>query len=698
MALTKVQTIGIETGISLTGVTTVTTLNASTDTLSVGGTVNFGGNVSIAGTLTYEDVTNIDSVGIITARSGINVTGGDVGIGLTNPEDYGNFADDLVIYDSSQPGMTFASGTSGYGSIYFADGTVGNAASRGQIQYGHSDDYMAFATAATERMRIDSSGNVGINQTPTRELSLHSPNNNNSYIHFTNDDTGETSSDGALVGIDGNEDLQINNQESSKNIAFRTGGSERARIDSDGRLLVGSTSAVTNVLTFAPAVQVEGTTANTSRITAIRNAASAGSYPSFIGAKSRGTSNGSYTIVQSDDKVGAVQFGGADGAKFVDACSIFGEVDGTPGLNDMPGRLVFNTTSDGASSPTERLRITSTARFGFNTSNPPRDYCFHSAQADTNIQITNNTTGVDDSAGSLIQQDGNNLYIWNKENGFFSFGVNAGEKMRIDSSGRLLVGATSPANSSLNANIEIRDTSTGEFIFSRNDNSISANNVIGRLRWFGNDGGTYHEVARLSVAAADAHSNTSKPGQFLFSTTATSATTPTDRFRIDNLGRVDHFSSDGNGYDLHHAETGASDVAFQLKKGSTGLDDGTACMSIKADGDLENTNNRYTQISDIKFKENIVDASSQWEDLKAIRVVNFNFKAEKDWGTHRQIGVIAQEIETVSPGLICQRREENGEEYKSVAYSVLYMKAIKALQEAQTRIESLEARLDAGGL
>ena len=85
MALTKVQTIGIETGISLTGVTTVTTLNASTDTLSVGGTVNFGGNVSIAGTLTYEDVTNIDAVGLITARSGIKVDdlGVQVGTGAT---------------------------------------------------------------------------------------------------------------------------------------------------------------------------------------------------------------------------------------------------------------------------------------------------------------------------------------------------------------------------------------------------------------------------------------------------------------------------------------------------------------------------------------------------------------------------------------------------------------------------------------
>ncbi len=87
---------------------------------------------------------------------------GNVGIGTASPSDYGNFADDLVIYNSSQPGITLATGTSGYGSIYFADGTAGNAASRGQIQYNHSNDSLLFATAASERLRIDSSGNVGI--------------------------------------------------------------------------------------------------------------------------------------------------------------------------------------------------------------------------------------------------------------------------------------------------------------------------------------------------------------------------------------------------------------------------------------------------------------------------------------------------------------------------------------------------------
>ena len=82
MALTKIGSIGINTGIQFAGVTTIATLNASDNVLSVGGTVNFvsdvsiGGTVSIAGTLTYEDVTNIDAVGLITARNGIVVGGG----------------------------------------------------------------------------------------------------------------------------------------------------------------------------------------------------------------------------------------------------------------------------------------------------------------------------------------------------------------------------------------------------------------------------------------------------------------------------------------------------------------------------------------------------------------------------------------------------------------------------------------------
>ena len=56
--------------------------------------------------------------------------------------------------------------------------------------------------------------------------------------------------------------------------------------------------------------------------------------------------------------------------------------------------------------------------------------------------------------------------------------------------------------------------------------------------------------------------------------------------------------------------------------------------------------------SDIKLKENVVDANSQWDDIKKLKVRNFNFKASTGFDTHTQIGLIAQEAELVSPGLV----------------------------------------------
>jgi hypothetical protein len=97
---------------------------------------------------------------------------------------------------------------------------------------------------------------------------------------------------------------------------------------------------------------------------------------------------------------------------------------------------------------------------------------------------------------------------------------------------------------------------------------------------------------------------------------------------------------------------------------------------------------------DAKLKENIIDAGSQWSDLKALQVRKYNFKESQ---THTQIGLVAQEVELVSPGLVSESpdRDKDGNDLgtvtKSVNYSVLYMKAVKALQEAMERIEALEA-------
>ena len=99
MALTKIGSIGINTGIQFAGVTTIATLNASDNVLSVGGTVNFASDVSIGGTLTYEDVTNIDAIGLITARNGIVV-----GSGITLSKDGDIFATGISTFSEGFAG------------------------------------------------------------------------------------------------------------------------------------------------------------------------------------------------------------------------------------------------------------------------------------------------------------------------------------------------------------------------------------------------------------------------------------------------------------------------------------------------------------------------------------------------------------------------------------------------------------------
>ena len=109
--------------------------------------------------------------------------------------------------------------------------------------------------------------------------------------------------------------------------------------------------------------------------------------------------------------------------------------------------------------------------------------------------------------------------------------------------------------------------------------------------------------------------------------------------------------------------------------GSTGINTGTSSFIVWTNGNVVNTNNSYGSLSDAKLKENIVDASSQWNDIKDLRVRNYNFIEGQ---THTQIGVVAQEVETVSPGLVTESpdRDEEGNDLgtttKAVNYSVLY--------------------------
>jgi hypothetical protein len=138
---------------------------------------------------------------------------------------------------------------------------------------------------------------------------------------------------------------------------------ERMRIDSSGRLLVGTSSARDNYFNtsgLGGLLQVEGANSQAQRVVSNTYGIASGAGPIVVLAKHRSNSIGGNTVVQSGDYCGELSFQGSDGTEFVELANIAGVVDGTPGANDMPGRLVFSTTADGDSSPTERMRITAT--------------------------------------------------------------------------------------------------------------------------------------------------------------------------------------------------------------------------------------------------------------------------------------------------------------------------------------------------
>ena len=164
--------------------------------------------------------------------------------------------------------------------------------------------------------------------------------------------------------------------------------------------------------------------------------------------------------------------------------------------------------------------------------------------------------------------------------------------------------------------------------------------------------------------------------------------------RIEGTNPVPIFSEIGDANNCLKIDSNSDVVSGGYLVGF--YNNGVAKAAIFGNGDIKNATNSYGSLSDQRLKENILDAESQWNDIKNVRVRKFSLISE---GSSRanMLGVIAQELEAANmAGLVDEVNEpETGEVYKSVKYSILYMKAVKALQEAMARIETLEARIAA---
>jgi hypothetical protein len=128
-------------------------------------------------------------------------------------------------------------------------------------------------------------------------------------------------------------------------------------------------------------------------------------------------------------------------------------------------------------------------------------------------------------------------------------------------------------------------------------------------------------------------------------------------------------------------------------------------MFVTRGGAVYNTTGTYGTISDVRIKQDITNASSQWEDFKKIKFRKFRLiDAVEKHGNNAPylMGPVAQELEEAGmKGLVETPVDKDGNEtdlHKTVKLSIMYMKGMKALQEAMTRIEQLEARLNAAGI
>jgi hypothetical protein len=309
------------------------------------------------------------------------------------------------------------------------------------------------------------------------------------------------------------------------------------------------------------------------------------------------------------------------------------------------------------------------------------------------------------------------------------------------------------ASAALGSGVHVKTSDTGGGVEANGDNLVleengnvgiqmlSATNGTGHI-FFGNSGDTDE-----GFITYDADNNRMRFG--VVSTEAMridsngdvgiGTTNPTRKLYVTSSddGAVVAYFEEGisSGYDSAIVRiTGAqttTDNSYVLLEGHNGNASGH--FKFYDSGDCQNTNNSYGAISDERLKQDITDANSQWDDIKALKIKNFKLKSNTDLTL---LGVVAQDLETDNMnGLVEETKpfkedvayhsdfgtieagtEDNGaeaikdkddnitgyedlftegEKVKGVKYSVLYMKAIKALQESMERIEQLEDKVTA---
>jgi trimeric autotransporter adhesin len=456
-------------------------------------------------------------------------------------------------------------------------------------------------------------------------------------------------------------------------IAFAEGGAEAMRIDSSGNVGIG-TSSPEAILTVSKS-----------------SAGGEGGYL-YLDNPSASTAN---------SKAG-IKFSTSSGGSF--ASTPTGEITNVnTDASTAASALTFGTFN--GSSSGERMRIDSSGNVGIGTSSPA--FTLDVGGATANIRVapstaTNNAltryvntggtgyVGLDNSAGALTAAYALNIY----HTGAYpiTFSTSGTERMRIDSSGNVGIGAAGGFG-----RVDIQRLASTPYTTLTIGDFTTASNTVGI--YFRNTGSSPSGISTAGsplafylAAGSQEAMRIDSSGNLLVGVTTPYRTGQSAISSTSVYGlRIQPTSaSNGIALEINAPNVTSGTSSFLIAASAAGADK----MYCYSNGNIVNVNNSYGTLSDAKLKENIVDASPKLADVMQLKVRNFNLKTEPD---HKQIGFIAQELEQIFPALIDNTTSPNDPDdvIKSIKTSVLVPILVKAIQEQQAIIISLTDRITA---
>jgi len=601
-------------------------------------------------------------------------------------------------------------------------------------------------TNGTERMRINSSGDVGIGTaSPSEHLEIYGGSAGDAAIQLN--ESGNYQSQIVLRGND------TEFRGSSGKIEFYTGNAdgasstERMTIDSTGNVHLSiNNKYLTGKLTGGDtrnligwddgnAVKISDLDMGTLRQEYASASSAAGAR--VMWRKSRGTS-GSQTIVADGDDIVTLEGYGYNGSGYDPVAYIKFEVDGTPGSSsDMPGRLTFLTTPNATADVVERMRIDSAGNVGINEASPA------ASTNTTRLHISNTTAvgalridGQTASALEMVDEAASSSFrfYFDDDVMYMQMGSTAdpttsnANSMRIDAASNVGLNVAPEAWDSGYKAIHINTLAS----ISAGSNNI----VLSTNAYYG--GGAAWSHMNTGVAAA-----LYLDGGVFAVRNAPSASADADvawltRFLIDTNGQQTHETGHTTGYlqtlNNTYSSAGPSFINMYFTASApdnnsnlfiTAADTGGQKFVVYSDGDVANHDGTYGTISDQKYKRDIVDARSYWDDFKSLRYKKWKDKVDvetKGSDAQYRLGLVAQDVESVFPALVpespedevhevdvpavlnddgeeiepatkkMERRQSETETFKWVKSSIVEGPIMaKVVQELQTRVEALEA-------